>query len=64
MDRQREQILADRQAEIKKHELQANFARRSIQKQVKRSNRSKKIFIALKQKNAVDEINNFFMNSY
>ena len=32
--------------------------------QVKRSNRSKKNFIALKQKNFIDEINNFFMNSY
>ena len=30
----------------------------------KRSSRSKKNFIALKQKDAVDEINNFFMNSY
>ena len=31
---------------------------------VKRSSRSKKNFIPLKQKNTVDEINNFFMNSY
>ena len=31
---------------------------------VKRSSRSKKNFVALKQKNAIDEINNFFMNSY
>ena len=32
LDRQREQILADCQAEIRKHELQADFDRRSIQK--------------------------------
>ena len=32
--------------------------------EVKRSNRSKKKFIALKQKNFIDEINNFFMNGY
>ena len=31
-DRQREQILADCQAEIKRHEFQANYDRRSIQK--------------------------------
>ena len=32
MDRQREQILADCQAEIRRHEFQANYDRRSIQK--------------------------------
>ena len=32
LDRQREQILADCQAEIRKHEFQANYDRRSIQK--------------------------------
>ena len=31
-DRQKEQILAECQAEIKKHEFQANYDRRSIQK--------------------------------
>ena len=31
LDRQREQILAECQAEIKKHEFQANYDRRSIQ---------------------------------
>ena len=64
LDRQSEQILADCQAEIRKHEFQADYDRRSIQKKVKRSSRSKKNFIVLKQKNAVDKINNFFMNSY
>ena len=32
MDRQKEQILADCQAEIKRHEFQANYDRRSVQK--------------------------------
>ena len=32
LDRQREQILADCQAEIKRHEIQANYDRRSVQK--------------------------------
>ena len=32
LDRQREQILADCQAEIRRHEFQANYDRRSIQK--------------------------------
>ena len=32
LDRQREQILADCQAEIRRHECQANYDRRSIQK--------------------------------
>ena len=32
MDRQKEQILAECQAEIKKHEFQANYDRRSVQK--------------------------------
>ena len=32
LDRQREQILAECQGEIKKHEFQANYDRRSLQK--------------------------------
>ena len=32
LDRQSEQILADCQAEIKRHEFQANYDRRSVQK--------------------------------
>ena len=32
LERQREQILADCQAEIRKHEVQADYNRRSIQK--------------------------------
>ena len=64
LDRQKEHILAECQAEIKKHELQANYDRRSKKKEVKLLNLSKKNFIALKQKNFNDEINNFFMHSY
>ena len=48
LDRQREQILADCHAEIQKHEFQADYDRRSIQKIMKRSSRSKKNFIVLK----------------
>ena len=61
LDRQREQILADCQAEIKRHELQAGNDRRSIQKL---SETIDSHFMALKQKNFIDEINNFFVNSY
>ena len=32
VDRQKEQILAECQAEIKKHEFQADYDRRSVQK--------------------------------
>ena len=64
LDRQREQILADCQAEIKRLESQANYDRRSKQKIVKLLNLSRKNFIALKQKNFKNEINNFFMHSY
>ena len=32
LERQREQIVADCQAEIRKHEFQADYDRRSIQK--------------------------------
>ena len=66
LDRKREQILADCQAEIKKHEFHANHDGRSIQKlseTVKLLNLIRKNFIALKQKNFNDEINNFFMHS-
>ena len=64
LDRQREQILADCQAEIRKHEFQADYDRRSIQNWMKRSSRRKKNFIVLKQTNDADKIINFFMNSY
>ena len=55
LERQREQILADCQAEIRTHEFQADYDRRRIQR--------KKNFIVLKEMNDFDEINNFCMNS-
>ena len=64
LDRQREQILADCQAEIRKHEFQADYDRRSIQKLNETIESQKKNFIVLKQTNDVDKIINFFMNSY
>ena len=62
LDRQKEQILAECQAEIKKHDFQANYDRRSGQK-LSEIIESQQEELALKQKNFNDEIN-FFMNSY
>ena len=53
LNRQKERILAECQAEIKKHEFQADYDRRSIQK-----------LGQIQLKNFNDEINNFFMNGY
>ena len=65
LERQKERILAEYQAEIKKHEFQADYDKRSVgQFGVFFLNLSKKNFIALKLKNFNDEISNFFMNSY
>ena len=64
LDRQKEQILAECQAEIKKQEFQANYDRRSVRKLVKLLSLSRKNFIEFKQKNFNDEINHFFMHSY
>ena len=65
LDRQTEQILAECQAENKKHEFQANYDRRSVQKLSEIiESQQRKNFIALKQKNFNDEINNFFMHSH
>ena len=62
LERQREQILADCQAEIRKHEFQADYDRRSIQK-LNKTIESQKEEIC-KETNDFDKINNFFMNSY
>ena len=64
-ERQKEQILADFRAEIQKHEFQADYDRRSIQKLngIIESQRSE-INHALQEMNNFDEINNFFMNSF
>ena len=64
LDRQKEQILADCRAEIKKHEFHANYDRRSVQELSEIIESQQENFIAIKQKNFNDEINNFFMNSY
>ena len=64
LERQKEQILADCQAEIRKHELQAEHDRRIFQKLNETIESQKKNFIVLKQTNEVDKIINFFMNSY
>ena len=65
LDRQKEQIFAECQAEVKKHEFQADHDRRSVRKlgEIIES-QQKKNFIAFKLKNFNDEINNFFMNGY
>ena len=65
LGRQREQILADCQAEIQKHESQADYDRRSIQKlnEVIES-QEEKFIVLIKETNNFDEINNFFMNTY
>ena len=64
LDRQKEQILAECQAEIKKHEFLADYDRRSLRTLVKLLNLNEKNFTALKLKNFNDEINNFFMNGH
>ena len=64
LDREKERILAECRVEIKKHDLQADYDRRSVRKMVKFLNLSKKNFTALKLMNFNDEINNFFMNGY
>ena len=63
LDRQTEQILADCEAKVRKHELQADYDRSRTQNWVKQLSRSKKNFIVLKQKSYIDKIINFFMNS-
>ena len=66
LERQREQILADSQAEIQEHEFQADCDRRSIQKmnEVIESQRGENFIVLIKETNNFDEINYFFMNNY
>ena len=61
LERQREQILADCQAEIQKHEFQADYDRRSIQKLNETIESHKKIVVLIKEMNGADKIINFFM---
>ena len=65
LERQREQILADFRAEIQKHEFQAEYDRRSIQKlnEAIESQRGE-IYVLIKETNNFNEINKFFMNNY
>ena len=60
LERQKEQILADYRAAIQKHEFQADYDKRSIQK----LNNEVGLIVLLKKTNNFDEINNFFMNNY
>ena len=63
LDRQREQILEDCQEEIKKARVPGWLWPKEVYKNwMKRSSRNEKNFIGLKQKDFIDEINNFFMN--
>ena len=51
LERQREQILADCQAEIRKHEFQADYDRRKYSKvELKRSSHKKKKFCSVHQR--------------
>ena len=60
LDRQKERILAECQAEINRHEFQAGYDRRSSRKlgEIIESQQEEL------QKNFNDEINSFFMDSY
>ena len=64
-ERQKEQFLADCRAEIQKHEFQADYYRRSIQKMngVIESLKEE-ICRAHRETKDIDEIINFFMNNY
>ena len=64
LDRQREQILPDRQAEIRKHEFQANYHRRSIHKLSETIESQQEELHRVQAEDSIDEINNFFMYSY
>ena len=66
LDRPREQILADCQAEIRKPRIPGwLWPKKLFKSWVKRSSRKNKKFVVLiKDTNFNDEINNFFMNSY
>ena len=64
LDKQKERILAECQAEINRHDFQAAMTEEVYENWVKLLNLNKKNFIALELKNFNDEINNFFMHSY
>ena len=65
LERQKEQILADCRAESQKHEFQADYDRRSIQKLNGATESQRGRLIVLRQEtNNFDEVNNFFMDNY
>ena len=61
LERQGEQTLADCQAEIRKHEFQADYDRRSIQKlnEMIESGKKKKFVVLIKETNDVDKLTNY-----
>ena len=64
LEKQKEQILAECQAEINRHEFQAAYDRRSLRKLSEIVESQKKNFTALELKKFNDEINSFFNDSY
>ena len=65
LDRQKEQILAECQAEIKKHEFQSDYDRRSVRKlgEIIESQQEGLLHCAQAEE-FHDEVNNFFMDGY
>ena len=64
LDRQSEQILADCQAEIRKHEFQADYDRRSTQKLSETIESQKEERHRAHAEELQRRIINFFMNGY
>ena len=64
LDRQKEQILAECQAEIKKHELRADYDGRNVRKFGKIIQSQQEELHCAQAEEFNDEINNFFMNGY
>ena len=63
LDLQKEQSLAECLTEIKKHEFQADYDRRSVQKLSQIIESQQEELNALKQKNFNYQINNFFIHN-
>ena len=65
LDRQREQILADYQAEIRKHEFQADYDRRSFQKSSETiESQQEELHRAQAEKTPSTRSTTFFINNY
>ena len=64
LDKQKEQILAECQAEINRHEFQAAYDRRSLRKLGEIVESQQEELTALELKKFNDEINSFFKDSY